>query len=157
MTMADTIAVMNEGRIERMGTASAIYEDPQTAFVSGFLGASNLMHADVVDASRGEVALADGTRLHVAPDRLPAGTPTIQLGVRPEKIHLVSADSPAEGNVLAGRVIDASFIGVSTHYLVETGAVAQLAVMIQNLGDRGFGPGDRVQAAWRPEHTFAVT
>jgi len=157
MTMADTIAVMNEGRIERMGTASAIYEDPQTGFVAGFLGASNLMHADVVDASRGEVALADGTRLHVAPDRLPAGTRTIQLGVRPEKINLVSADSPAEGNVLAGRVIDASFIGVSTHYLVETGAVTQLAVMIQNLGDRGFGPGDRVQAAWRPEHTFAVT
>ncbi|MDR9451511.1 MAG: ATP-binding cassette domain-containing protein, partial [Acidimicrobiia bacterium] len=45
MTMADTIAVMHEGRIERMGTATEIYEDPQTGFVAGFLGASNLMHA----------------------------------------------------------------------------------------------------------------
>jgi spermidine/putrescine transport system ATP-binding protein len=156
MTMADTIAVMNEGRIERMGTATDIYEDPRTGFVAGFLGASNMMHADVVDASTGEVTLAEGIRLRVAPDRLPATGHKVRLGVRPEKIHLAPADSPTEGNVLAGRVIDASFIGVSTHYLVETGAVAQLAVMAQNLDDRRFAPGSSVQAVWRPENTFVV-
>jgi len=157
MTMADTIAVMHEGRIERMGTATEIYEDPKTGFVAGFLGASNLMHADVVDASRGEMALAQGTRLQVPPDRLPAGKQKVQLGVRPEKVRLVPAEVSVEGNVLAGRVVDASFIGVSTHYLVETGAIAQLAVMAQNLGDRRFAPGDRIQAVWQPEHTFVVT
>jgi spermidine/putrescine transport system ATP-binding protein len=115
------------------------------------------MEVDVAEASRGEVVLAQGTRLHVDPDRVPAGARKARLGVRPEKIHLVPADSPAEGNVLEGVVVDASFIGVSTHYLVETPAVAQLAVMAQNLGDRRFGPGDRVQAVWRPEHTFVVS
>jgi spermidine/putrescine transport system ATP-binding protein len=157
MTMADTIAVMHEGRIERMGTATEIYEDPKTGFVAGFLGASNLMHATVVDVSRGEMALAQGTRLQVSPDRLPNGQEKVRLGVRPEKVRLVPVDAPVEGNVLTGRVVDASFIGVSTHYLVETGAVAQLAVMAQNVGDRRFGPGDAVQAVWRPEHTFVVT
>jgi spermidine/putrescine transport system ATP-binding protein len=157
MTMADTIAVMHKGRIERMGTATEIYEDPQTGFVAGFLGASNLMQADVVDASRGEVALTGGTRLQVPPDRLSAGDKRVQLGVRPEKIHLAESDSPVDGNIIAGRVIDASFIGTSTHYLIETGAVAQLAVMAQNLGDRRFNPGDPVQAVWRPEHTFVVS
>lgn len=155
--MADTIAVMHEGRIERMGTATEIYEDPQTGFVAGFLGASNLMHADVVDASRGEMSPAGDTRLWVPPDRLPAGYQKVRLGVRPEKVRLVPVDAPAEGNFLPGRVLDASFIGVSTHYLVETGPVAQMAVMAQNLGDRRFAPGDRVQAVWRPEHTFIVT
>ena len=157
MTMADTIAVMHKGRIERMGTATEIYEDPQTGFVAGFLGASNLMQANVVDASQGEVALAGGARLRVPPDRLPGGASTVRLGVRPEKIRLAQPDGPADGNILPGRVIDASFIGTSTHYLVETGAVAQLAVMAQNLGDRRFNPGDSVRAVWRPEHTFVVS
>jgi spermidine/putrescine transport system ATP-binding protein len=115
------------------------------------------MHATVVDVSRGEMALAQGTRLQVSPDRLPNGQEKVRLGVRPEKVRLVPVDAPVEGNVLTGRVVDASFIGVSTHYLVETGAVAQLAVMAQNVGDRRFGPGDAVQAVWRPEHTFVVT
>ena len=157
MTMADTIAVMNMGRIERMGSATDIYEDPRTGFVAGFLGASNLMHADVVDASTGEVALAGGIRLRVSPEKLVAGAAQVRLGVRPEKIHLVPADSPADGNVLTGRVVDASFIGVSTHYLVETGAVAQLAVMAQNLDEHRFASGSDVLAVWRPENTFVVT
>jgi len=157
MTMADTIAVMHQGRIERMGTATEIYEDPRTGFVAGFLGASNLMQADVVDASIGEVVLAQGTRLRVSADQLSGEGRRVRLGVRPEKIHLTPADSPVEGNALAGRVIDASFIGVSTHYLVETEPIAQLAVMAQNLDDRRFAPGDSVQAVWRPEHTFVVT
>ena len=157
MTMADTIAVMHKGRIERMGTATEIYEDPQTGFVAGFLGASNLMQADIVDASTGEVVLAQGRRLRVSPGRLPAGEKQVRLGVRPEKIHLVPVDAEIEGNALEGLVIDASFIGVSTHYLVETGAIAQLAVMAQNLDDRRFAQGDRIKAVWRPEHTFVVT
>ncbi len=157
MTMADSIAVMHKGRIERMGTATEIYEDPTTSFVAGFLGASNLMHADVVDASTGEVALADGIRLRVAPENLTTGSRKVRIGVRPEKIHLVAAGSPAEGNVLAGRVVDASFIGVSTHYLIETAAIARLAVMVQNLDDHRFAPGTDVLAVWRPENTFVVT
>ena len=157
MTMADRIAVMHQGHIERMGAATEIYEDPRTVFVAGFLGASNLMQGEVVDAAGGEVALPERTGVRVSPDRLPAGQSRIRLGVRPEKIHLEPADVPVEGNRLTGRVIDASFIGVSTHYLVETDAVAQLAVMAQNLGDRRFAPGDRVQAVWRPEHTFVVS
>ena len=44
MTMADTIAIMNRGRIEQLGPPEALYERPSTAFVAGFLGASNLLH-----------------------------------------------------------------------------------------------------------------
>ncbi len=125
--------------------------------MAGFLGASNLMQADVIDTSSGEVALAQGTRLRVLPDRLPAGGRKVRLGVRPEKIHLEPPGERVEGNTLAGRVIDASFIGVSTHYLVETAPIDRLAVMAQNLGDRRFAPGNDVQAVWQPDHTFIVT
>ena len=48
MTMADTIAVMNEGRIEQMGTPEDLYESPKTAFVANFLGQSNLIRGQIV-------------------------------------------------------------------------------------------------------------
>ena len=53
MTMADTVAVMNEGRIEQMGAPQAIYDTPRTAFAANFLGQSNLFPGVVV--GRGDV------------------------------------------------------------------------------------------------------
>jgi spermidine/putrescine transport system ATP-binding protein len=50
MTMADTIAVMNEGRIEQMGTPAELYDNPKTAFVANFLGQSNLIQGTIIDA-----------------------------------------------------------------------------------------------------------
>ena len=61
MTMADTIAVMNGGRIEQLGSPAELYERPQTAFVAGFLGKSNLLEGTV--AREGVVRLGDGTEL----------------------------------------------------------------------------------------------
>src|SRR5262249_13241601 len=47
MTMADTIAVMNLGKIEQLGAPDELYEHPSTSFVAGFLGVSNLLHGTV--------------------------------------------------------------------------------------------------------------
>src|SRR5258707_13783401 len=43
MTMADTIAVMNHGRVEQLGSPTDLYENPKTTFVANFLGQSNLL------------------------------------------------------------------------------------------------------------------
>jgi spermidine/putrescine transport system ATP-binding protein len=157
MTMADTIAVMHQGHIERMGGPSEIYEDPRTAFVAGFLGASNLM-AGSVNGDGATVALAGGGAIKCNPRHLPAANGMVKVGVRPEKIRLFAPnDDSAPINRLAGTVTDASFIGVSTHYLVANPQVGELAVVVQNLDDRRFAPGEEVVAAWNPEHTFGVT
>jgi spermidine/putrescine transport system ATP-binding protein len=157
MTMADTIAVMNKGQIERMGAPTEIYEDPRTAFVSGFLGASNLMSGNP-DGDRGAVALAGGGVVYADPKRLPAGEAEVRVGVRPEKIKLYAVgDESAPANRLPGKVTDASFIGVSTHYLVATPQAGEMAVVVQNLDDRRFALGEEVVVGWQPEHTFGVT
>ncbi len=57
MTMADRIAVMNQGRIEQIGPPAELYEQPNTAFVAGFLGVSNLIPATVDD---GRIGAAGG-------------------------------------------------------------------------------------------------
>ena len=65
MTMADRIAVMNQGKIEQLGTPTELYETPATAYVAGFLGVSNLIH--------GTVNGSDSVRLRGGPEvRVPA-------------------------------------------------------------------------------------
>jgi spermidine/putrescine transport system ATP-binding protein len=157
MTMADTIAVMHQGRIERMGEPTEIYEDPRTAFVAGFLGASNMMGCSVIDTATGALALAGGTRLRVQPSKLNGSNGNVSIGVRPEKLRLYASDAlDLPPNVLDGTVSDASFIGVSTHYLVQTDQIGEIAVVVQNLDDHHHRPGDRVKVGWLPEHCFVV-
>ncbi|MFW2339849.1 MAG: ABC transporter ATP-binding protein [Acidimicrobiia bacterium] len=157
MTMADTIAVMSKGKIERMGAPAEIYEDPRTAFVANFLGGSNLMPVTVVDRAAGSVTTADGTTLMVPPAALNQASNTLRVGVRPEKLNVYRPGSDeVPPNALAGRIIDASFIGVSTHYVVNTPTAGDLTAVVQNLtGDR-FAPGEEVFIGWHPERSFVI-
>ncbi|MBV8189308.1 MAG: ABC transporter ATP-binding protein [Alphaproteobacteria bacterium] len=96
MSVADRIAVMNKGRVEQFDTPVAIYDRPQTLFVNGFIGTTNLLVGKIA-ALAGEVAtiaLDAGATLHVpAPSRLGVGEP-ILLSVRPEQLALSeNADS----------------------------------------------------------------
>ena len=83
MTMADTIAVMNGGRIEQLGSPTELYERPRTAFVAGFLGKSNLLEG-VVEGS-GSVRLDDDTVIRADTGQ---ASGRVAIGVRPEKVSL---------------------------------------------------------------------
>jgi spermidine/putrescine transport system ATP-binding protein len=159
MTMADTVAVMNHGQIEQLGSPIDLYESPATTFVANFLGQSNLIDGRVVTRD-GAATVVDvhGTRVLLPTVRNRAGDGEVLVGVRPEKIHLVEAGELAPGNRLTGGVVsDASFAGVSTQYVVRMPWGAELTVFAQNLGvGRRFGPGSAVDLAWEPEHTFGL-
>jgi spermidine/putrescine transport system ATP-binding protein len=167
MTMSDRIAVMRQGRIEQLGAPEELYERPTTDFVAGFLGVSNLLDAEVADHDDRWAALrlADGTVLR-APAAMVDGADRVRLGVRPEKLHVLAvddghaADGGSEANVLHGTVLDASYIGVSTQYLVETPDGHRLTVYAQNLETSGasevLANGQRVRLTWKPQHTFVI-
>ncbi|MGH2947571.1 MAG: ABC transporter ATP-binding protein [Solirubrobacteraceae bacterium] len=164
MTMADTIAVMNEGRIEQAGTAADLYERPRTEFVAGFLGISNLVDARLRASQNGlaTVETHDGATLHVPSDRIgPHGSDAVRVGVRPEKVTIAPAGSAlAEGaNVLRGTIVVASFLGVSIQYVIRAAGGEELTVFAQNLDGiepESLGPGREVQLSWAPQHTFVV-
>ncbi len=161
MTMADTIAVMNAGRIEQMGSPTELYESPHTTFVANFLGQSNLIAGSVTGTSGDDVEVeVAGRRLALGRGRNRAAGPQLLIGVRPEKIALLAAGQPvAEGlnRLDGGRVTDASFTGVSTQYLVQMPWGQQLTVFSQNLGVGALvAPGTPVTLAWEPAHTFAL-
>jgi spermidine/putrescine transport system ATP-binding protein len=151
MTMADGIAVMNKGRIEQLGSPDELYERPQTPFVAGFLGVSNLLPGTV--AGPDLVRLDDGTQVHVAPAALHGRTGRIAVGIRPEKIRI----DAGEANTLDGTVRESAYVGVATQYIVETES-GRLTVYVQNVrpGAEGAAPGDRLTLSWSPDATFVV-
>jgi spermidine/putrescine transport system ATP-binding protein len=149
MTMADTIAVMNRGRIEQLGPPQELYERPATAFVAGFLGVSNLLPGVVEGA--GTVRLDDGTLVRADVD---GRSGPVAVGVRPEKLTLGSGGGP---NELPGTVSETAYIGVATEVLVET-RLGTVHVFAQNIDSRGSIPAPRSQVTltWSPDATFVV-
>jgi spermidine/putrescine transport system ATP-binding protein len=161
MTMADTIAVMRAGRVEQLGSPEELYERPRTEFVANFLGQSNLLDG-TVQSRDGDHAVVD---VHNTTVRVPAGglpaSGKVRIGVRPEKLDLVQADSNGQGgdrrNALAGTVIDSSFIGVSIQYVVRTAWDDELMVFVQNrAAAHTIAPGNTVTMRWEPEQTFVL-
>jgi spermidine/putrescine ABC transporter ATP-binding subunit len=116
MTMADRIAVMNEGRIEQIGTAEQIYRRPVSRFVADFIGESNFAEVELVDG--GVVTVRDRIPL-TAPRRAGSGRGTLM--VRPEAVRLTPASEGDPG--LIGTVIKISFLGSVTRASVHCPSV----------------------------------
>jgi spermidine/putrescine transport system ATP-binding protein len=160
MTMADTVAVMNAGRIEQLGAPADLYEYPATAFVANFLGQSNLLAGEAAGTSGGDVLVtAHGARFSVPPERARVDRGSVFLGVRPEKLHLVDelGEVPVGHQHVGGVVTDASYVGVSTQYLVRTPWGSELSAFAANSGLGGRLPvGAPVVAHWDPRHAFLL-
>ena len=155
MTMADTVAVMNHGRIEQLGSPADLYELPRTAFVANFLGQSNLVRRHGHRAARRSAACSGSTcagRASWCPAARAVRTDgAVLVGARPEKMRLLVGDqAPGRGeNVLGpGTVTDVSFMGVSTQYQVEIPGLGTFGVFAQNLLGGCDGRGRDVRCGW---------
>ncbi|OEU85914.1 spermidine/putrescine ABC transporter ATP-binding protein [Streptomyces abyssalis] len=171
MTMADTVAVMNAGRVEQLGAPDELYERPRSTFVANFLGTSNLIEAEITE-TEGEYlllkAVGTDTALRLPAERCAVEDPQaggkVLVGVRPEKITLAHAEDADTGsgkgsadNRLSGRIRDAGYLGVSMQYVVDTPVCPEFSVYEQNVErDARLAPGAEVVMRWRPAHTFAL-
>jgi putative spermidine/putrescine transport system ATP-binding protein len=132
LTMSDRIAVFNEGVIEQVSTPYQLYEEPQTEFVAGFVGVSNVLERD-------------GAR----------------FTIRPEKIQLVENGASPDGlHTERGRVAEIAYVGMVTRYTVNLDAGGEVQLIRQNTessaDEAGSLRGKGVVVGWRPEHTVAV-
>ena len=156
MTMADVVAVMNGGRIEQMGAPRDLYELPRTAFVANFLGKSNLMRGTVTGQDNGMLSVdVFGRTILLPADRAVQTTGEVVVGVRPEKIT-IDRVAAAGANQLTGTVIDVSFTGTTTEYLVEVEQIGLIGTFSQNRGQQPAQEGDTVFLAWDAEHSFGL-
>ena len=141
LTLSDRIAVFNHGRVEQVGTPREVYEYPQTAFVAGFLGLSNL-----IDAAHAE--------------RL-TGVPKA-MSVRPERVRLVDArtEPAAHETCVDGTIVETVYTGPTTRYIVDT--TDGLRVVAERHNDHApddnapYHRGDLVRAVWVTEHAAVV-
>ncbi|MFZ9309660.1 MAG: ABC transporter ATP-binding protein [Candidatus Nanopelagicales bacterium] len=158
MTMADTIAIMNQGVIEQMGAPEEMYELPKTAFVANFLGQSNLVEGRV-SANEGENLVVDvpGGQVRVMKSRATDHTGSVVVGVRPEKMWVVANSEHEVENSVRGEVIDVSFTGVSIQYTIESEWDRTITCFEQNLDvEKRVVVGEKVRIAWEIDNTFGL-
>jgi ABC-type Fe3+/spermidine/putrescine transport system ATPase subunit len=159
MSMATRIAVLDEGRVEQIGTPSEIYNHPNSRFVADFIGESNFMEVDLTRAGDGVVHLVDGRPV---PGNVNGGPPSglATLMIRPESIH-VSADSDAPPTSLRGRVVQTSFLGSLTRVAVscDPTSVPITASLFghERLAARTLTPDTEVSLWWDPDDAVLLT
>ena len=133
LAMSDRIAVLNSGKIEQVGTPLEVYERPQTDFVAGFIGISNLIERD-----------------------------GRHMTIRPEKIRLLAEgeEPPPGARVETGRIRDVIYVGVLTRYIVDLDAGGELVVARQNeqapAATHGMGKAP-ARIAWLPDQTITIS
>ena len=159
MTMADTVAVMNRGKIEQMGAPAALYDLPRTRFVANFLGQANVGEG-TVEGTDGDHLVADvfGTKVKILRSRSEVDEGEVLFGVRPEKVTISRKQPEGVGNDVKGVVRDVSFLGVATSYLIDMPSGATWSCYEQNLDvdPIDLRPGDEVWLTWNPGHAFGV-
>jgi putative spermidine/putrescine transport system ATP-binding protein len=141
LTMSDRIAVFNEGKIEQVGSPADVYERPASPFVAGFVGTSNLISGDIAKRITGSEQM---------------------FSVRPEKIHLGSANRHVESDMysIEGVIRHVVYLGLFTRYLVEIEDGSDLVVVEQNLKRTSMdvlsAKGQKVCLSWQKDHISRV-
>jgi len=145
MTMADRLVLMNEGRVQQVGTQEELYEQPLNPFVARFIGHSNLVAGDLVEAD--SFRLPGGAVMKLARRYTQRGPHTLAL--RPERVRL-----HGEGDVAPPRanatVDDATYVGGHVDYLLafEGGASLALHEPTGATGGTRRARGERVSLTW---------
>lgn len=117
LDMSDRIAVLDAGEVQQIGSPAVIYETPVNRFVANFVGETNFVEVEVLEA-KGEQATVRtpfGVTLTV-PATGQAAKGRATLSVRPEKISL---GNQAEGAVFEGQVVRKNYMGGFTHYTLD--------------------------------------
>ncbi len=109
LSLSDRIVVMNEGRVEQIGTPFEIYNAPATPFVAAFVGTLSILRGHVADPARGALVI-DGQEVVAARglEGARAGD-ACAVALRPEVVSLEGAAE--DGNRMQGTVEDVNFLG----------------------------------------------
>jgi putative spermidine/putrescine transport system ATP-binding protein len=150
MIMSDRICLMNEGRIEQIGTPAELYFQPRSVFAADFLGESNILEAAVAGAE-GEATVLTGVAGATIRAPAHAGVKTgdrVRFMVRPERLRVLGKDASAD-NVLAGTLRDVILVGGVTRYYVTLAVGRTVSATRLTAGPVGAEtPGSAVRLGW---------
>ena len=113
LTLSDTIVVMNEGKIQQIGSPTDIYNEPCNAFVADFIGESNILNATMV---RDRLVRFMDKEFECIDEGFGENTP-VDVVIRPEDVYIIRN---AEAAMFHGKVRSCIFKGVHYEMFVET-------------------------------------
>ncbi len=166
ITMADRIAVMNEGKMLQVGTPKQIYEHPETHFVADFIGETNFIAGALTERGGdgyGSVRLQDGSviRAQLA-DTLGSAASAVTVAIRPERIGISTPLNPptafgggvdsSEIAMLDALLVDSQYIGTDTRFTLRIGDGIELVARLQNIDDLAVNTlriGQKVKVFWQ--------
>lgn len=165
MSISDRIAVMNNGRIEQIGTPAEIYEAPRSSFVAAFIGDTNFFDgkiSKIVDSEYCTLTVPDLPPILCFNDKkLPLGA-NVHLSIRPEKFQ-ISLERPNVSNkynILEGIVEDVVYQGDHTKYWVNAGDDWRIAITRQHsrfmLDEKPITWNDKVYLYWFADDGFML-
>jgi putative spermidine/putrescine transport system ATP-binding protein len=156
LTLSDRIAVMNEGRLEQLGTPTEIYEHPASEFVAAFIGRTNRIAATVAGSEGDGSLLAAGALRFATATRLPAGAAVTAM-VRPHRIRL-GDNSGGAANRIRAQLRKIVFAGDVVQYeIAADGVILFVECPTASAAEDGPSVGDEVIASWRAADTLVFT
>ncbi len=170
ITMADRIAIMNDGLMLQVGTPKQIYEHPETHFVADFIGETNFIAGTLIERRAdgyGTVRLGDGTVIRAQlSETLGGSAGTVTVAIRPERISISTPLNPPkalgnadEATVLDALLVDSQYIGTDTRYTLRIGDEIELVARLQNIKDQEHAAlkiGGNVKVFWQDSSTTVL-
>ena len=166
LSMADRIAVMENGAIRQVARQAELYEFPNCRFVADFIGKMNLFEGRIVGAQGGgqgggrvQVEVSGVGRLGLTLPEGVAAAGDLGIAVRPEKVR-IHAEAGAEGRIsLHGRVSQVAYYGDTSHVFVTLDSGRTLSAIFQNEA-RSAKPavqiGQELWCSWDPRDTLIL-
>jgi multiple sugar transport system ATP-binding protein len=146
MTLADRIVVLNDCRIEQVGTPMEVYLNPASRFVAGFVGSPgmNFLRAEITGKGKPAARLGDGSKLPL--DVNVAGSGNIELGIRPEAVRVVKSGGQAATTTAKAGVVERLGERTLVYCTLKDGT----ELIAQDMGRSKVRPGDSVKLIFDP-------
>ncbi len=157
LTMSDRIAVFNDGSVQQFAPPSQLYEHPANAFVAGFIGENNFIHASqpVITQDQVHAQLADGSRILARNGDCHPGQGQCLVSIRPEKLAIQSADKSLDNDITA-RFVARHYVGDFIRYYFSLSDGTTLsAKMLNDKRAPDLAEGQATTLAWRAGDCFA--
>jgi len=154
LSISDRIVVLNEGRVEQIGTPSEIYNFPRTRFVASFIGTLNQLGGTVVDTARGEIRVGEQLLVTSNPlDELSNGQ-ACTLALRPEAVTLQGGGKGR--NTVQAVVDDVSFLGSIVRVRSHLGSEVLSMDVFNDPNQKLPARGDTVQLSFAFENLLVL-
>ena len=125
--MSDRIVIMNNGRIEQIGSPKVIYERPETLFAATFIGENNIFHEEKL------------------------------FSVRPEKVRVVTTTEPQQNNVRTGTILDIVYLGNIHKLIIQLDKEQHTVTSVLDFTDkREWTIGQQVGVTWSPQDEVTI-